>query len=295
MRVFVTGATGFIGTALIPELLSAGHTVLGLTRSQQGADALIKMGAEAHFGTLEDLGSLQAGAAQADGVIHLAFNHDFSRFAENCADDQRAIEAIGDALAGTGKPLIGTGGVINIDQAPGKPMDEDDTLLPGRFPRASEPATLATVENGVRGMVLRLSQIHDTRKQGLIQFLIPTALEKKVSLYVGDGSSRWAAAHVSDTARLYRLALEQGTAGSKWHAVSEQGVTQKEIAEALGRRLGLPTASISPEEAPAHFGFLGAFMTVDSPTCNTKTRERLGWEPTGPGLIADLDRLEFAA
>ena len=289
MRVFVTGATGFIGSALVPELLQAGHTVLGMTRSEKGAEALVKMGADAHFGTLEDLESLKAGAAQADGVIHLAFNHDFSKFEANCADDQRAIEAIGEALAGSGRPFIGTGGVLNVGQAPGQPLDEDDTILPGRFPRASEQATLGTLEKGVRGIVMRLSQIHDTHKQGLVSFLIQAAQEKKVSAYVGDGTNRWAAAHVSDTARLYRLALEKGTAGSKWHAVGEQGVTLKEIAEALGQRLSLPVVSISPEEAPAHFGFLGSFMTLDSPTSNTKTRERLGWEPAGPGLVADLE------
>ena len=291
MRVFVTGATGFIGTALVPELMLAGHTVLGMTRSEKGAAALTGLGADVHYGTLEDLESLKAGAAQADAVIHLAFNHDFSRFAANCADDQKAIEAMGEALAGSGRPFIGTGGVLNESQLPGKPLDEDDTMVPGRFPRVSEQATLATLDQGVKAIVMRLSQIHDTHKQGLVQFLIQVALEKKVSAYVGDGSNRWAAAHISDTARLYRLALEQGAAGSKWHAVAEPGVTLKEIAEALGRRLSLPVISISPEEAPAHFGFLGSFMTLDSPTSNTKTRERLGWEPTGPTLSEDLDQL----
>ena len=291
MKVFVTGATGFIGTALVPELMQAGHSVLGMTRSEKGAAALTRQGADVHYGTIEDLESLKAGASQSDAVIHLAFNHDFSKFQENCADDQRAIEAMGEALAGSGRPLIGTGGVLNESQAPGRPLDEDDSLTIGRWPRASEQATLGIVEKGVRGIVMRLSQIHDTHKQGLVQFFIQVALEKKVSAYVGDGSNRWSAAHVSDTARLYRLALEQGAAGSKWHAVGEQGVTIKEMAEALGRRLNLPVVSISPEEAPAHFGFLGLFMTLDSPTSNTKTRERLGWEPTGRTLIEDLDQL----
>ncbi|MGI4788635.1 MAG: SDR family oxidoreductase [Janthinobacterium lividum] len=291
MKVFVTGATGFIGSALVPELLQAGHTVLGMTRSEKGAEALTKMGADVHRGTLKDLESLKAGASQADAVIHLAFNHDFSKIQANCVDDQRAIEAMGEALAGSGRPFIGTGGVLNESQLPGHPLDEDDTMSVGRWPRVSEQATLATLEKGVRGIVMRLSQIHDTRKQGLVSLLIQIALEKKVSAYVGEGSNRWAAAHVSDTARLYRLALEQGTAGSKWHAVGEQGVTMKEIAEALGSRLSLPVVSISPEEAPAHFGFLGTFMTLDSPTSNTETRERLGWEPTGPSLIEDLNQL----
>ena len=291
MRVFVTGATGFIGAALVPELIQTGHSVLGMTRSDEGAARLVKAGAEAHRGTIEDLDSLKAGAAQADAVIHLAFNHDFSKFQASCDDDRRAIEAMGDALAGSGRPFLGTAGVLVQLSGPGQPLDEDDTKPTGGFPRVSEEATLGLVEKGVRGIVMRMSQIHDTHRQGLVSFLIQTALEKRVSAYVGDGSNRWAAAHLSDTARLYRLALEKGEAGSKWHAVDEQGVTAKDIAETLGQRLSLPVKSISPEEAPAHFGFLGHFMALDSPTSNTKTRERLGWEPTGPGLLEDLKHL----
>lgn len=293
MRVFITGATGFIGTALVPELIQAGHTVLGMTRSERGAQALAKAGADVHHGTLEDLESLKAGAAQADAVIHLAFNHDFSRIQANCEEDRRAIEAIGEALAGSNRPFIGTAGVLVENPLPGHPFDEDDTKPVMNFPRVSEETTLETVGKGVRGIVMRLSQIHDTRQQGLVSFLIRVALEKKVSAYVGDGSNRWAAAHVSDTARLYRLALEKGEAGSKWHAVAETGVTAKDIAEVLGRRLNLPVASISPEESAAHFGFLAHFMALDCPTANTKTRERLGWEPTGPGLIEDLAQFEL--
>ena len=291
MRVFVTGATGFIGSAVVPELIQAGHTVLGMTRSDKGAEALAKAGAEAHFGTLEDVESLKTGAAQADAVIHLAFNHDFSKIQANCEEDRRAIEAIGEALAGSGRPFIGTAGVLVDNPIPGHPFDEDDPKPVSSFPRVSEEATLETVGKGVRGIVMRLSQIHDTRRQGLVSFLIRTALEKKVSAYVGDGGNRWAAAHVSDTARLYRLALEKGEAGSKWHAVGETGVSAREIAEALGRRLELPVVSIAQEEAGAHFGFLSHFMLLDSPTANTKTRERLGWEPAGPALIEDLNHL----
>jgi nucleoside-diphosphate-sugar epimerase len=294
MRVFVTGATGFIGSAMVPELIQAGHTVLGMTRSEKGAQALAKAGADVHHGTLENIESLKAGAAQADAVIHLAFNHDFSRFQANCEEDRRAIEAIGEALAGSGRPLIGTAGVLVDNPIPGHPLDEDDPKPPSRFPRVSEEATLETVEKGVRGIVMRLSQIHDTHRQGLVSFLVRIALEKRVSAYVGDGSNRWAVAHVSDTAHLYRLALEKGEAGSKWHAVGEPGVAAKDIAEALGRRLHLPVVSLSPEEAAAHFGFLSHFLLLDSPTSNTKTRERLGWEPTGPGLIEDLNQLEAA-
>jgi len=291
MRVFVTGATGFIGTALVPELIHAGHKVLGMTRSEKGAEALTMMGADVHFGTIEDLESLRAGAAQADAVIHLAFNHDFSRFQKNCEDDRMAIEAMGAALAGSGRPFIGTAGVLVGKPIPGHPLDEDDAKPTDGFPRMSEEATLETVGKGVRGIVMRLSQIHDTHRQGLVSFLIQVALDKKVSAYVGDGSSRWAAAHVSDTARLYRLALEKGEAGSRWHAVDEQGVAAKDIAEAIGKRLNLPVVSISPEEAPAHFSFLSHFMELDLPTSNSKTRERLDWDPTGPSLIEDLNHL----
>jgi len=291
MRVFVTGATGFIGSALVPELLQAGHKVLGMTRTEKGAESLTKLGAEAHLGTLADIGSLKAGAAKADAVIHLAFNHDFSKLQANCDEDRRAIEAMSEALAGSGRPFIGTAGVLVDNPVPGKSFDEDDPKPVMRFPRVSEEATLATIEKGVRGIVMRLSQIHDIHRQGLVSFLIRIAVDKKVSAYVGDGSNRWAAAHLSDTARLYRLALEKATAGSKWHAVGEQGVTSKDIAEALGRRLNLPVVSVSPEEAPVHFGFLSYFMMLDSPTSNTKTRERLGWVPTGRSLIEDLDQL----
>ena len=291
MRVFVTGATGFIGSALVPELMQAGHKVLGMTRTKNGAELLARLGADAHYGTLEDIESLKTGAAQADAVIHLAFNHDFSKIQANCEDDRRAIEAMSEALAGSGRPFIGTAGVLVDNPVRGKPFDEDDPKPEMRWPRVSEEATLAAVEKGVSGIVMRLSQIHDTRQQGLVSFLIRTALEKKVCAYVGDGSNRWAAAHLSDTARLYRLALEKGGKGSKWHAVGEQGVSSKDIAEALGNRLNLPVVSISPEEAPAHFGFLSHFMMLDSPTSNTKTRERLGWEPAGPSLIEDLNQL----
>jgi nucleoside-diphosphate-sugar epimerase len=264
-----------------------------MTRSQIGADALIRQGAEVHYGTLEDIESLKSGAAQADAVIHLAFNHDFSKIQANCEEDRRAIEAMGAVLAGSGRPFIGTAGVLVDNWPAGKPFDEDATKPVSNFPRQSEEATLETVEKGVRGIVLRLSQIHDTHRQGLVSFLIQAALQKKVVPYIGDGSSRWAAAHVSDTARLYRLALEQGIAGSKWHAVAEQGVAAKDIAEAIGRQLNLPVISISPEEAPAYLGFLGHFAALDSPTSNTKTRERLGWEPTGPTLIEDLNQLDL--
>jgi nucleoside-diphosphate-sugar epimerase len=294
MKVFVTGATGFIGSAVVPELIQAGHQVLGMTRSDEGAERLVQAGAEVHRGTLEDLDSLKAGAAQSDAVIHLAFNHDFSRFQANCEEDRIAIGVLGEALAGSGKPLIGTAGVLVDDPIPGHPFDEDDVKPPSTFPRVSEEATLATIDKGVKGIVMRLSQIHDTRRQGLVSFMIQIALEKKVSAYVGDGSARWAAAHLTDTARLYRLVLEKGEAGSRWHAVAEPGVAAKDIAEAIGRRLNLPVVSLSPAEAGPHFGFLNHFMQLDCVTANTKTRERLNWTPTGRPLIADLDELDLS-
>lgn len=295
MRVFVTGATGFIGSALIPELLGAGHTVLGMARTTEAAHKLEQAGADAHLGTLDDLDSLRAGASQADAVIHLAFSHDFSKIAANCEQDRQAIEALGDALTGTGKPLIGTAGVIVQNPVPGHTFSEDDPKPAGGFPRVSEEATLATVDKGVRGIVMRLSQIHDTHRQGLVSFLIQVALQTGVSAYVGEGTSRWAAAHLTDTVRLYRLALEKAEAGTKWHAVAEQGITSKQIAEALGQRLNLPVRSITPEEGVTHFGFLGHFMTLDSPSANEKTKRLLGWEPTGPTLLDDLAALELPA
>ena len=293
MRVFVTGATGFIGTALVPELIQAGHQVLGMTRSEAGARALAQAGAEVHYATSEDFDCLMAGAAQSDAVIHLAFNHDFSQFQKNCEDDRKAIEALGQALAGSGRPLIGTAGVLVANLKTGKPYDEDDTKPAESFPRLSEEATLATIDKGVMAIVMRLSQIHDTRRQGLVSFLIRIAQEKKKVCYVGDGSSRWAAAHVSDTARLYRLALEHALAGSRWHAVAETGVTAKEIAEALGRSLGLPVEPISPEEAPAYFGFLSHFAMLVSLSVFALSLVRLGWNPTGPSLIDDHNHHEI--
>ncbi len=291
MKLFITGATGFIGSALVPELIKSGHEVVGMTRSAEGAEALARLGAAVHHGTLENIESLKAGAAPADAVIHLAFGHDFSRFQANCEANQREIEAMGEVLLGTGKTFIGIDGVLYQSPIPGQAYNEDDAKPPSPLPRRSEEATLELANKGVRGIVIRLSQIHDTYKQGLVSFLVRIALHKGVSAYVGNGNNRWAAAHVSDTARLFRLALEQGSAGSKWHAVGEQGVAAKEIAEAIGQRLKVPVVSISREEAGAHFGLLSYFMMVDAPTANAKTRERLGWEPTGPSLIEDLNQL----
>ena len=292
MRVFVTGATGFIGAALVPELIGAGHQVLGLTRSDAGAEALLAAGAEVHRGDLEDLNSLQSGAEAVDGVIHLAFNHDFSRFAESCELDRRAVEALGAGVAGSERPLIVTGGVAGL--APGRVVTEEmNPPADSPFPRVSEQAALALIPQGVRALVMRLPQVHDPVKQGLITPLIQVAREKGVSAYVGDGGNRWPAAHVLDTARLYRLALEQGAAGERFHAVAEEGVPLREIAEVIGRGLKVPVVSLSPEEAPAHFGWLGMFAGMDGPTSSAWTQERLGWHPVGPGLIADLEQMQY--
>jgi nucleoside-diphosphate-sugar epimerase len=293
MRVFVTGATGFIGSAVVPELINAGHQVLGLTRSEAGAKALAAAGAEVHRGDLEDLESLRSGAAKSDGVIHLAFNHDFSKFAANCELDKNAIETLGSVLAGSDRPLIVTAGTAGL-AAPGQVATEDDMVPPNfPFPRVSEQTALSLLSKGVRASVMRLPQVHDPVKQGLVTYSILVAREKGVSAYVGDGSNRWPAAHVSDTARLYRLALEKHTAGAIYHAVAEEGVSARDIAEVIGRGLKIPVVSMSPDEAAAHFGWLAMFVGRDMPASSAQTRERLGWHPTGPGLIADLERMNY--
>lgn len=289
MRVFVTGATGFIGLPVVTELIAAGHTVLGMARSEEGAKSLAALGAEPHRGSLEDLDSLRKGAGAADAVLHLAFIHDWSKFAENCAIDRRAIETLGSVLAGSDRPLIVTGGLGGL-AGPGQVATEEDAIPPDfPFPRVSEQTALSLT--GVRASIMRLPQVHDTLKQGLITHVVAIAREKGVSAYVGEGRNRWAAAHISDVARLYRLALEKNEAGAKYHAVAEEGVSMRKIAEAIGRRLKLPVQSIAPEAAQAHFGWLAMFADHDLLASSEKTRKRLGWNPTGPGLIADLDGL----
>ena len=290
MRVFVTGATGFIGSALVPELINAGHQVLGLARSEAGAKSLAAAGAEVHRGSLEDLERLKSGAARSDGVIHLAFNHDFSNFKENCETDRRAIEALGSALAGSDRLLIVTSGTLLI--APGRLATEEDepSASSASIPRiATEEAGAAVAGRGVRVSLVRLPQVHDQNKQGLVTYLINLAREKGVSAFVGNGKNRWSAAHLSDTARLYRLALEKGSAGC-YHAVAEEGVPVRDIAEVIGRRLKLPVVAKTPAEAAEHFGWLGGFAGLDGLASSALTRERLGWRPVGPGLIADLER-----
>jgi nucleoside-diphosphate-sugar epimerase len=290
MRVFVTGATGFIGSALVPELIDAGHQVLGLTRSEAGAKSLAAAGAEVHRGSLEDLGSLKSGAAKSDAVIHLAFNHDFSKFKENSETDRSVIEALGSALAGSDRLLIVTSGTLLV--APGRLATEEDapSATSATIPRlATDEAAAAVAARGVRVSMVRLSQIHDLNKQGLITYMVTVAREKGVSAFVGDGNNRWSAAHLSDTARLYRLALEKGAAG-RYHAVAEEGVPVRDIAEVIGRHLKLPVVAKTPAEAAEHFGGFGVFVSLDGPASSALTRERLGWRPVGPGLIADLER-----
>ena len=299
MRVFVTGATGFIGSRVVPELISAGHQVLGLARSDAGAQSLAAAGAQVQRGDLEDLESLRSGAAASDAVLHVAFRHfqhfrhDWTRFAENCEVDKLAIETIGAVLQGSSRPLIVTSGV---GVAQGRAATEDDPPIPpsATYPRASEATAIALLEHGVRASVMRLPQVHDTLKQGLITPLVAIARAKGVSAYIGDGHNRWPAAHVTDVARLYRLALEKGTAGARYHAVAEEGVPLKDIATAIGHGLNVPVISISPEQAQEHFGFLGFFAGWDAQTSSAQTRAKLGWNPSGPDLLTDLGNMRYA-
>jgi nucleoside-diphosphate-sugar epimerase len=293
MRIFVTGSTGFIGSALVPKLIEAGHSVLGLTRSDTGAEALRAAGAEVHHGNLEDLDSLRRGAAKADGIIHLAFNHDFSRFLKNCDDDLKAIVAMGEVLLGSKRPLVVTSGTAIANSSDGKPATEDGPTASWNPRAASEAATKDLATRGVNTSVVRLPQVHNTRKQGLVTYLLAVAREKGVSAYVGDGNDRWPAAHVSDVARLYHLAFEKAEPGAIYHAVDEEGVPVKAVAEALGRGLKMPTVSIKLEEAEAHFGWLGRFAGHDMPASSALTRQKLNWTPTGPDLITDLDGMDY--
>ena len=292
MRVFVTGATGFIGSAIVKELIGAGHHVLGMARSDAGAKSLEAAGAQVQRGDLEDLESLRGGAAATNAVIHTAFQHDWSRFAESCKLDKRAIETIGAALQGSSRMFIVSSGV---GVAQGRAATEDDPPLASpSLPLVSEVTAAALAERGVHASVMRLPQVHDTVKQGLITPLIAVARAKGVSAYIGDGQNRWPAAHVSDVARLYRLALEKRTAGARYHAVAEEGVALKDIATAIGRGLNVPVVSISQEQAQEHFGFFGFFAGRDAHISSAQTRAKLGWNPTGPTLLTDLGNMRYS-
>ena len=298
MRIFVTGATGFIGTAIVRELIGAGHGVLGLARSDAAARSLAAAGAEVHRGSLEDLESLRSGAARSEGAIHTAFIHDFSNFSkfkEYCEIDRGAIEALGETLAGSDRPLIITSGTGMGSAGPGQPATEDHFDLNHPNPRAaSEIAAEAVASRGANVSVVRLPQVHNTLKQGLVTYLIAVARETGVSAYVGEGLNRWPAVHVLDAAALYRLALEKGTARARYHAVTEEGVSAREIAEAIGRGLKIPVVSKSSEEAAEHFGWLGFFAGMDMPASSALTQQRLGWHPKQKaGLIADLDQMSY--
>jgi nucleoside-diphosphate-sugar epimerase len=295
VRIFLTGATGFIGSRIVPELLAAGHHVLGMTRSDEGARALTAVGAEVHRGRLEDLDSLRAGAAKADAVIHTAFDHDFSNFIANCEKDRQAIRALGSALVGSDRPLLITSGTGMGSSMPGKPATEDVFNTEHPNPRsASEVAGMEMLAAGVAVSVMRLPQVHDAFKQGLISPLIDVARAKGVSAYVGEGLNSWPAAHVLDVARLYRLAIEKCEPGARYHAVAEEGIRALDIAEAIGAGLGVPVKSISPNEAGEHFGWLGAFVGLDLLTASAWTRQILEWHPSGPNLLDDLKRMDYS-
>ncbi|GAB3907786.1 SDR family oxidoreductase [Larkinella knui] len=287
MRVFVTGATGFVGSAIVRELVGAGHQVLGLARSEASAQSLREAGAAVVKGNLEDLDSLKKGAIEADGVIHTAFIHDFSNFVAAAETDKRAIEAIGSVLAGSHRPFIVTGGILGLRNDGGL-ITEDDPA-PG-FPRASEATALSLAETGVHASVIRLPpSVHDAGDGGFVPFLINTAKTKGVSAYVGDGSNRWPAVHRLDAALLFRLALEKGTGGSRYNGIGDEGITVRKIAEVIGHQLNLPVVSITAEEAVGHFDWMSRFIMFNSPASSVKTRELLGWQPTHPGLLEDLD------
>ena len=296
MRVFVTGATGFIGSAVVRELIDAGHQVAGLARSDAGSRSLVAAGAQVHRGDLEDLESLRTGAAKSDAVIHLAFNHDFSKYVANCETDRRVIEALGSVLVGSDRLLIVTSGTGMASSRPGLRATEDDLKASSKVvPRAaSEEAAALVAARGGRVAIVRLPQVHDTEKQGLVSLAIALAREKGVSAYVGDGHNRWPAAHRLDTAHLYCLALQKADAGARYHAVAEEGVPVRDIAGVIGKGLNVPVVALSPEEAQGHFGWLAAFAGLDMPASSAQTRKQLGWDPTGPGLIADLKNMRYS-
>ena len=293
MRIFLTGATGFIGSKIVPELIGVGHQVLGLTRSDAGERALREAGAEAYRGDIEDLTSLRKGAEGCDGVIHTAFDHNFQNFVANCEKDRLAILALGDALEGSDSPLVVTSGVGMGTAVPGQPATEDYFDAEHPHPRkASELAAQELLQRGINVSVARLSQIHDATRQGLVTYLIELARAKGVSAYVGEGQNRWSAAHVLDTARLFRLALEKREAGARYNATAEEGIELRRIAEVIGKQLNVPVVSLSLHETPEHFGWMSAFAGMDMSATSTKTRERLQWKPTGPGLLTSLEHIQ---
>jgi nucleoside-diphosphate-sugar epimerase len=289
MRVFVTGASGFIGSAVVPELITAGHRVLGLARSEASANSLAAAGAEVLRGDLNEPKSLQVGAAETEGVIHLGFIHDFENFEASIRTDLRAIETMGAVLAGSGRPFVFASGVVGL--VPGRVATEEVPFDPQAHPRAANAVVaLGLAERGVRVSCVRLAPtVHGPGDHGFVNRLVEIARDKASSGYIGEGQNRWPAVHRLDAARLFRLALEKASAGSVVHGVADEGVHTRTIAEIIGRKLGLPVAAISPEAAGAHFGWLGRFFAMDQPASSALTRERTGWHPTHPSLVEDLE------
>ena len=295
MRILVTGANGFIGSALIPELLKAGHQVVGLTRSNAGIQALNKAGAEAVRGDVNDPGGLQKAVEQSEGVIHTAFNHDFSRFMASCEEDRKVITAMGEVLAGSNRPMVITSSIGSSNTVPDTlPVEDNPTASSKVFPRAaSDEAALALADRGINVSVMRNPQIHDTVKQGLVSDLIKLARQKGRAVYIGDGSNRWSATHVSDAVRVYRLAIEKAEPGARYHAVAEEGVSMREIADVIAQGLNVPAVSIVEDEAADHFGWLIKFAGRELTASGRLTQERLQWTPKGPGLLADLKQMKY--
>jgi nucleoside-diphosphate-sugar epimerase len=289
MRVFVTGASGFIGSAVVKELIGVGHSVLGLARSDESATQVKAAGADVLRGSLQDLDSLRKGAQECDGVVHTAFNHDFSKFGQNCEDERQAIAALGDGLAGTNRPLVLSGGLALIPK--GDKVTENDDAMPASdvYPRGPEEAGAAVAKRSVRVSIVRLPQVHDRTKAGLISYFIAIAKEKGTFAYIGEGGNRFSAAHVSDVARLYRVVLEYKGAQTRFHAVAEEGLTMKAITDILGKKLNLPVVSKTQAEAAEHFGWMAAFAGLDLVASSEITKKELGWKPTGPGLLEDLE------
>jgi nucleoside-diphosphate-sugar epimerase len=295
MRVLLTGATGFIGSFLVPELINAGHHVVGLSRSEAGSAALIRSGAQVCSGDVNDLDQLRIAAESADGVIHAAFNHDFANLKKHSEEDRKVIETLGEVLAGSDRPLVITSGTGVARSTTGDPaVETDNHVTSAEFPRAaSEEAADTLIAAGGRVMVMRLPQVHDTRRFGRITQHIQLARKWGRVAYVGEGKNRLPAVHVSDAVRVYRLALEKGRAGTRYHAVGEEGVAMRDVAQVIGAGMKMPVESITAQEAPKYFGWLAQLVTIDLAASSALTRQQLEWNPTGPDLLTDLRKMDY--